>query len=223
MYAGLAEAHPGHLETLGQLARQAGTTLTLVEEGSTQQQEDGEEELRAAFLPRDRSVAVYMSECLSPSHFYVSLVKHMGSLAALERELSQWAEEQGSYSFQPEVGQVVAALLEEGEGWVRARVDRCLGEGRVRVFCVDSGQTLDVGAAGMARCPPSLLQRLPGQAVRCSLVQGGQWGAEEGDRLWELSREEDSHSDEPKVLQCWVVDWEGEGCRVRLRTSDNPQ
>ena len=187
-----------------------------MEEESTQEKKEGEEELGAAFLPGDRSVAVYMSDCISPSHFYVSLVKDTGRLVALETELSQWAEEQVGCSFQPQEGQLVAALLGEGERWVRSRVVRCLGDGRVRVFCVDTGETAELGAAGLARCPPSLQQRLPGQAVRCSL-KGCQWGAGKGDLLWELTREEGS--DEPRVLQCRVVSREGEGYRVRLSSA----
>ena len=200
-------------EALGLLDRQANTLQAVVEEESTQEKEEGEEELGAAFLPGDRSVAVYMSDCISPSHFYVSLVKDTGRLVALETELSQWAEEQVGCSFQPQEGQLVAALLGEGERWVRSRVVRCLGDGRVRVFCVDTGETAELGAAGLARCPPSLQQRLPGQAVRCSL-KGCQWGAGKGDLLWELTREEGS--DEPRVLQCRVVSREGGSYRVRL-------
>ena len=141
----------------------------------------------------------------------------MGSVAALERELSQCAEEPGSCSFKPQEGQLVAALRGDGEGWVRSRVARCLGDGSVRVFCVNTGETVEVGEAGLASCPSFLQQQLPGQAVHCSLrLQGGQWGSGEGDRLWGFNREEGFY--EHKVLQCRVVSREGKGYRVRLRS-----
>ena len=54
-----------------------------------------------------------------------------------------------------------------------------------------------MGAAGLTRCPPSLHQRLPGQAVRCSL-QGGQWG------VWRETGKESCTLHSTHLLTLWV-------------------
>ena len=120
------------------IAKQAGTTLALLNQGlgGVEQILAGEEGgQRQAFLPQAEKVAVYMTECITPEHFYVAKVGDVNSVQELERELGAWALEQGYpvYTFNPSVGQVVMVQPgeEEGEGWQRARVLARLGAKQV--------------------------------------------------------------------------------------------
>ena len=187
---------------------------------------------RQAFLPLAEKVAVYMTECITPEHFYVTKVSDVSSLQKLERELGAWALEQGYpvYTFNPSVGQVVMVQPgeDEDEGWQRARVLAKLGakqvgmegdeaprvEERLRVFCLDSGETLEVGGSKVGACPPSIATKIPFQAVRCSLAGWTDWGKSAGDELFEITRDRDT--DEPLPLLCKVIDRERGLYRVKL-------
>merc|ERR1719180_10919 len=86
------------------------------------------------------------------------------------------------------------------EGWQRARVLAKLGakqvgsagdeaprvEEKLRVFCLDSGETLEVGGSKVGACPPSIATKIPLQAVRCSLSGWTDWGKSAGDELFPL-------------------------------------
>ena len=179
---------------------------------------DAGDKYQTALLPIGKTIPVYMSECLTPSKFFVTIIANMELLQKLEQELTQWAEKGGSdLSFQPSVGQVMMASLEEGEGWVRTRVMEVLGEGRVKVFCVDTGETavVEAGSLGPCPCPPHLARRLPFQGLPCSLEGWeGRGCSSDGGRLFDLTREEGS--DEAMVLHCSVVSRGEEGDLVRL-------
>lgn len=59
----------------------------------TSMAEEGVEiKTRIAFLPREEIIMVYMSECMSPSHFYLQKVAHTDSLDRLERDITDWAK-----------------------------------------------------------------------------------------------------------------------------------
>ena len=90
-----------------------------------------------------------------------------------------------------------------------------LGEGRVKVFCVDTGETAMVEAGSLGPCPSHLANRFPFQGLPCSLEGWeGQRCSSDGGRLFDLTREEGS--DEALVLQCSVVSRGEEGDLVRL-------
>ena len=115
------------------------------------------EKQRQSFLPRAEKVAVYMTECLTPDHFYVAKVGDVNSLQELERELGAWAVEEGypRFTFDPSVGQIVMVQPDEGGGWQRARVLAKLGakeigeggdgvpmvEERLRVFIIQKADS----------------------------------------------------------------------------------
>ena len=159
----------------------------------------------------------FLGSSLTPTNFFVTIVANMELLEKLEQELSQWTEEGGNsdLSFKSGVGEVVTARLQESEGWVRARVLEVLREGRVKVFCVDTGETAVVEGKSLGLCPSHLARRLPFQALPCGLegweLQGG---SSDWDRLFDLTR--DKCTDEALVLQCRVVSRGNEGDWVRL-------
>ena len=110
--------NPQHLEALHVLAKQAGTGLALLKQGFEPMEQimAGEEGgQRQAFLSRAGKVAVYMTECISPEHFFVTKVGDVNSRQKMESELGAWALEKGYpvYTFNPSVGQVVMVQLEE--------------------------------------------------------------------------------------------------------------
>ena len=221
---GLAVSHPAHLAALHTLATEAGTSLTMGE-AEERVVEEEVEQLRTAFLPIGNILHVYMTECLSPQHFYLASVANMASLEELEREVGRVAEEQRfpKFAFTPEIGQVVMVRPGLDEGWVRGRVVARLGpkqkgEGEearveevVRVFCLDTGETVEVGGGGVGALPAALATRIPAQAVRCRLEGAGEGSA---DTLWELSRERST--DQPKVLTCRALAREAGEYTVRL-------
>jgi len=232
---GWAVSNPQHMEALQVLAKQAGTALAFLNQslGPMEQMMAGEEGgERQAFLPQAGKVAVYVTECITPEHFYVTKVGDVNSRRKLESELGAWALEKGYpvYTFNPSVGQVVMVELEEeeGKGWQRARVLAKLGakqigcagdeaprvEERLRVFCLDSGETLDVGGSEVGACPPSIATKIPFQAVRCSLAGWSDWGKNAGDELFEMTR--DKATDEPLPLWCKVVETDRGSYRVTL-------
>ena len=227
--------NPQHLEALQVLAKQAGTGLALLKQGFEPMEQimAGEEGgQRQAFLSRAGKVAVYMTECISPEHFFVTKVGDVNSRQKMESELGAWALEKGYpvYTFNPSVGQVVMVQLEEeeGEGWQRARVLAKLGakqigsagdeaprvEEKFSVFCLDSGETLDVGGSKLGACPPSFVTKIPFQAVRCSLAGWTDWGKSAGDELFEITR--DKATDQPLPLWCKVIDADRGLYRVTL-------
>ena len=221
------------------LAKQAGTVLASLNQGlgrieqiKAPEDEGGQ---RQAFLPQAEKVAVYMTECITPEQFYVAKVGDVNSLQELERELGAWALEKGYpvYTFNPSVGQVVMVHMEEDEGWQRARVLAKLGakqvgwagdeaprvEERLRVFCLDSGETLEVGGSKVGACPSSLATKIPFQAVRCSLAGWTDWVDSAGDELFEITR--DKETDEPLPLWCKVIDADRERGFYRVRLDDD--
>ena len=232
---GWAAPNPKHLEVLRRLAQEAGTSLALLNQGMglmEQTLDVGGDGQRQAFLPQAEKVVVYMTECISPDLFYVTRVRDVKSLQELERELCAWAASQGYpiFSFNPSVGQVVMVQPGNGEeeGWQRARVINKLGhqqvggagdlaprvEERLRVFCLDSGETFEVRGSRVGACPPSIATKIPFQAVKCSLASWTDWKKCAGDELFEMTRNKDT--DEPIPLWCKVIGKEGESYRIRL-------
>ena len=200
----------------------------------TSMAEEGVEiKTRIAFLPREEITMVYMSECMSPSHFYLHKVAHTDSL-----DITDWAKKENipNYNFRPKEGELVVVKPEGETYFCRARVIRVLGarqsenevaEPRVqemfKVFFVDSGVSADVSSSDMADCRVEFVERLPFQAVRCSLAQvgpvGKEWSSEVGDKLFEITRDLDT--DEALVLECIVVEKLSDSYRVKLRNGLN--
>ena len=92
-----------------------------------------------------------------------------------------------------------------------------------KVFFVDSGVSADVSSSDMADCRVEFVERLPFQAVRCSLAQvgpvGKEWSSEVGDKLFEITRDLDT--DEALVLEYIVVEKLSDSYRVKLRNGLN--
>merc|ERR1719483_1081389 len=95
---------------------------------TSMEQEGVDYKIRTAFLPMDEVVTVYMSECLSPSHFYLHRVKHIDSLDRLEKDIVEWAESENlpNYNFKPKEGEVVIAKPDGETLYCRAKVLKVL-------------------------------------------------------------------------------------------------
>ena len=89
----------------------------------------------------------------------------------------------------------------------------------IRVFLVDTGMIVDVSTTDIAECKLEFVERLPFQAIRCSLAEVGpvdkEWSSEAGDRLFDLTR--DVETDEAMVVECLVVEKMEDQYRVKLR------
>ena len=88
----------------------------------TSMAEEGVEiKTRIAFLPREEIIMVYMSECMSPSHFYLHKVAHTDSL-----DITDWAKKENipNYNFRPKEGELVVVEPEGEMYFCRARVIR---------------------------------------------------------------------------------------------------
>eukprot|EP00092_Neocalanus_flemingeri_P029610 GFUD01032156.1.p1 GENE.GFUD01032156.1~~GFUD01032156.1.p1 ORF type:complete len:620 (+),score=228.68 GFUD01032156.1:1-1860(+) len=238
---GLATPNTNHMELLYKLADKAGIPRPEVESVSldTSMAEEGVEiKTRTAFLPLEDMVTVYMSECVSPSHFYLHRVAHMDSLDRLEKDITDWAKKENlpNYSFRPKQDELVIVRPEWEISFFRARVTKVLGsrqmEGDVaeprveemfKVFFVDTGMTADVSSSNMAECKMEFVDRLPFQAIRCSLAQVGpvdkEWSSEAGDRFFDMTR--DLETDEAAVVECIVVEKTEDEYRVKLRHGQN--
>ena len=85
---GDAVPNPEQVESLRILAQQAGAVFHYDDDVGKDNFEENiegcEKHYCRAFLPLRERVWVYMSECLSPSHFYVHIVCHMASLRELD-------------------------------------------------------------------------------------------------------------------------------------------
>ena len=93
---GFAVTKKNHMELLFKLSDKAGIPMPVVEEESldTSMREEGQEvKTRTAFLPLGEVVTVYMSECLTPSHFYLNRVAFVDTLVRLEKDITDWVEE----------------------------------------------------------------------------------------------------------------------------------
>ena len=71
----------------------------------------------------------------------------------------------------------------------------------------------------IAECKVEFVERLPFQAIRCSLAEVGpvnkEWSSEAGDRCFDLTR--DVETDEAMVVDCVVVEKLEDQYRVKLR------
>jgi len=201
--------------------------MSMVEEGH-------EVKTRTAFLPEKELVSIYMSECFDPSHFYVHRMQFVESLNRLERDITDWVEKERSanYNFKPNEGEIVVVRCDEDSLYARARIEKVLGarqmeeegaEPRVddvsRVFMVDTGVTMDVSITNMAECKVEFVERMPFQALLCTLAHvkpvGKEWSKEAGDTLFDLTREVET--DDALVVYCAVVEKDVDKYRVNLK------
>eukprot|EP00090_Calanus_glacialis_P015764 TRINITY_DN24840_c0_g1_i1.p1 TRINITY_DN24840_c0_g1~~TRINITY_DN24840_c0_g1_i1.p1 ORF type:complete len:604 (-),score=265.68 TRINITY_DN24840_c0_g1_i1:51-1700(-) len=219
------------------MAEKAGIPIPEVRDESldTSMVEEGVEvNSRTAFLPQEEVVTAYMSECLSPSHFYLHRVAFVDILNRLEKDITDWVEKENipSYNFRPKEEEIVLVRAQGETFFSRARVVKLLGsrqveeddveprvEEMIQVFLVDTGMVVDVSTTDMAQCKVEFVERLPFQAIRCSLAEVGpvdkEWSSEAGDRLFDLTR--DVETDEAMVVECLVVEKMEDQYRVKLR------
>jgi hypothetical protein len=197
--------------------------------------EEGEEvKSRTAFLPQDEVVTAYMSECMTPLHFYLHRVAFVDILNRLEKDITDWVEKENIpyYNFRPKEEEIVLVRAEGETFFRRARVVKMLGSRQmqeedaiprvdemIRVFLVDTGMVVDVSTTDIAECKVEFVERLPFQAIRCSLAEVGpvnkEWSSEAGDRFFDLTR--DVETDEAMVVDCVVVEKLEDQYRVKLR------
>ena len=66
-------------------------------------------------------------------------------------------------------------------------------EEMIIVFLVDTGMVVDVSTSELSECKVEFIERLPFQAIRCSLAELGpvdnEWSIEAVDRLFDLTRD----------------------------------
>ena len=234
---GFAITNKKHMELLFKMADSASIPRPVLVDESLDMSmvEEGQEvKTRTAFLPEKELVSVYMSECLDPAHFYVHRMQFMESLNRLERDITDWVENEWvkNYNFKPKEGEIVVVRCDEDSMYARARVEKVLGarqmeeegaEPRVedisKVFMVDTGVTMEVSVSNMAECKVEFVERMPFQAILCTLAHvkpvGKEWSKEAGDIFFDLTRE--GETDEALVVHCAVVEKDMDKYRVNLK------
>ena len=106
------------MELMYKMAEKAGIPIPEVREEEsldTSMVEEGVEvKSRTAFLPQDEVVTVYMSECMSPSHFYLHRVVFIDILNRLEKDITDWVDRENipSYNFRPKEDEIVLVRAE---------------------------------------------------------------------------------------------------------------
>ena len=77
--------------------------------------------------------------------------------------------------------------------------------------------------ADIAECKVEYVERLPFQAIMCTLAQirptGKEWSSEAGDRIFDMTRDMDT--DEAMMIDCVVVEIVEDQYRVKLRNGLN--
>ena len=148
--------------------------------------------LTQAYIPIREYVIVNVTEVISPTEFYVQVVSHQRSYASLQKELDRLGDtiEQQVGDYSPRLGDIVVAGVRTGEDidYHRAEVTQVTAE-QVTVFLSDWGRTRRLAQSSVSLCPPDLVTRLPGQAIKCALagiiVEEGK-ETEAGDLLYDL-------------------------------------
>ena len=197
---GWAEPHPAHKQLLLKLATQAGIPRPSRPETSSTLTDD------ASGLVEGGWVEVCMSECLSPSEFYLQPRSRLLGLAAATREAVSWAETQNQLGCsEVNVGDLVLARLENGADWERAKVEKT-GLDQVLVRGVDTGLAAYLHPGVLLACPAHLAS-LPHTALRCRLaglqtvLDAGE--DEAGNLLFSMTRDEADRA--AVVLACAVA------------------
>ena len=200
---GHAARDPRPINTLISMADQAGITthkpsLSAAADMSLELAEDGESESRTAMLDPEETVAVYMSECISPGRFYLTLAATAETLQKLEAEMMAWvaAEPRRGYCG-ASVGELVAVLDSSTcrRGQVRevracnvntSRDTELIIQNTFLIFFLDSGECDSVPGHNVFKCDPDFMTKVPFQAIPCCLGQvhaaNGRWSDEAGDR-----------------------------------------
>ena len=92
----------------------------------------------------------------------------------------------------------------------------------VRVFLVDTGMSLEVLSSDIAECMVEYVERMPFQAIMCTLAQigptGKEWSSEAG-RIFDMTRDMDT--DEAMMIDCVVVEIVEDQYKVKLRNGLN--
>ena len=159
---------------------------------------------RTAFLSRT-CAWVFLSECVSPSEFYLQPTASLPSLHSLQDDLGRYVASQLSAATAClTVGTLV--IVETEEGWRRGRVEAFQEKETMKVFLVDYGISEVAKAEALIPLPDHFRQRLPFQAVECRLarvmpkrvqidllngeeVTSADWSDAAGDQLFEWSRD----------------------------------
>ena len=200
---GHAARDPRPVNTLISMADQAGITthkpsLSAAADMSLELAEDGEPESRTAMLDPEETVAVYMSECISPGRFYLTLAASAETLQKLEAEMMAWvaAEPRRGYCG-ASVGDLVAVLDSSTcrRGQVRevracnvntSRDTELIIQNTFLIFFLDSGECDSVPGHNVFKCDPDFMTKVPFQAIPCCLGQvhaaNSRWSDEAGDR-----------------------------------------
>ena len=177
---------------------------------------------------------VYMSECYSPTHFYLNLVNEAENLQTLEEEMQAWVDsESRAYSINIEKDDFVIVTMDDAiyqRGQV-TNVKTCNESNRFgdliiqktyTVFMLDIGSSEVVNGGNLFSCPEEFITKIPFQAIRCKLGQvsptSGSWSTESGDRLFEMTRTVDDH---PGVLECTSLTTDNGVSTVQLRSGVN--
>ena len=129
---GFATINKNHMELLYKIAEKAGIPIPEVRDESldTSMVEEGVEiKSRTAFLPQDEVVTAYMSECMTPLHFYLHRVAFVDILNRLEKDITDWVEKENIpyYNFRPKEEEIVLVRAEGETFFRRARVVKMLG------------------------------------------------------------------------------------------------
>merc|ERR1719158_97057 len=129
---GFAITNKKHMELLFKMADSASIPRPVLVDESLDMSmvEEGQEvKTRTAFLPEKELVSVYMSECMDPAHFYVHRMQFVESLNRLERDITDWVENEWvkNYNFKPKEGEIVVVRCDEDSMYARARVEKVLG------------------------------------------------------------------------------------------------
>ena len=126
---GFATINKNHMELLYKMA---GIPIPKVREESldTSMVDVGVEvKSRTAFLPQDEVVTAYMSECMTPLHFYLHRVAFVDIFNRLEKDITDWVEKENIpyYNFRPKEEEIVLVRAEGETFFRRARVVKMLG------------------------------------------------------------------------------------------------
>ena len=175
---------------------------------------------------------VYMSECYSPDHFYVTLVAEAENLHTLEQEMQAWVDsEPRAYSINIEKDDFVIVSSDLCQRGQVTSVKTCNETNRFgdlviqktyTVYMLDIGSSEVVNGVNLYSCPEDFVTKLTFQAIHCKLGQvkptSSTWSRESGDRLFEMTRTEEDH---PSVMECTALSTENGVSTVQLRSGVN--
>jgi hypothetical protein len=110
---------------------------------------------------------------------------------------------QGATAFCPETGQVCAAQFSVDKGWYRARVDRLLLDGNVRVTYIDYGNAEEISVTGTRSLGKIFTEKplqVRGEAVGEPGGGEGRRGGWEGDNMIQKERHQDENWVDTKII-----------------------